>query len=218
MYNNHPNNITFTIERQINSSGLRKRNFLRGSKATNCSTMGISWRQFITNDQQVAGELRATDGKQRMNARASDLKRTPIKDPPSAAVRARNSKHTPTLQFSRTIRKSERTQMTRGNPSRLDGIISASLFPFRVLLKSRLTHSPRHRVQPSLSHSVHSWLYIWMDSDCAFSSRISNSTSFRKKAGWHLVVSFESAANPCYDFFWLGMLVIESVNILAVLS
>ena len=156
MYNNHPNRIKSTIERQINSSGLRKRNFLRGSKATNCSTMGISWRQFITNDQQVAGELRATDRKQRMNARASELKRTPIKDPPSGAARAPHSERTPTLQSSRTIRKSERTQMTRGNPSRLDRIISASLFPFRVLLKSRLTRSSRGCITPSLSHSVHS--------------------------------------------------------------
>ncbi|CAH1646569.1 unnamed protein product [Spodoptera littoralis] len=109
--------------------------------------MGISWRQFITNDQQVAGEVRATDGKQRMNASASELKRTPIKDPPSVGgLHARNARRAAaaveTLQSSRTIRKSERTQMTRGNPSRLDRIISASLFPFRVLLKSLLTRTP----------------------------------------------------------------------------
>lgn len=41
---------------KIKPSGWRKRNFLKGSKATNCFTMGISWRQFITIDQQVAGE------------------------------------------------------------------------------------------------------------------------------------------------------------------
>lgn len=64
--------------------------------------MGISWRQFITNDQQVAGEIRATDGKQRINASASELKRTPIKDPPNVGgVHARNSRQhsNPPVQF-----------------------------------------------------------------------------------------------------------------------
>lgn len=59
--------ISFTIRsftggnNKIKPSVWRKRNFLKGSKATNCSTMGISWRQFITIDQQVAGER--SDGK-----------------------------------------------------------------------------------------------------------------------------------------------------------
>lgn len=109
---------------------------------------------------------RASDGK---NERRVGVPRTPIKDPPNTSeVHCETHANTrnPSVQFEKRTHTSDTRESLR-----LDGIISASLFPFRVLLKLRPVPAPRYEIRLSLSHSIHSWLWIWMNSERAFPSR-----------------------------------------------
>lgn len=81
--------------------------------------MGISWRQFITIDQQVAGER--LDGK----------KPSRHDKGPYTRVHCRQFRRTPTIRILRTNRKTH-TSDTRES-LRLDGIISASISVSRTI-------------------------------------------------------------------------------------
>ncbi|CAB3247923.1 unnamed protein product [Arctia plantaginis] len=160
----------------------RKHNFLGGSKATNCSTMGISWRQFITNDQQVAGEPRAADGKQRMNANASELKRTPIKDPPTVSgVHARNARQhsNPHVQFE----KRTHTNDTRESLLARQNYLGLSISVSRTIEIS--SHSLFAASYMFVSIAFDSFMTVDLNEFgmCVFFPLVSNSTSFREAVG-----------------------------------
>ncbi|CAH0702342.1 unnamed protein product [Spodoptera exigua] len=141
--------------------------------------MGISWRQFITNDQQVAGELRATDGKQRMNASASELKRTPIKDPPS--VGGLHARNTPILPYN--PKKRTHTNDTRESLPARQNYLGLSISVSRTI--EIVSHSHAMEMHSAVPFAFGSFMTVDLNGFgmCVFFPLFSKSTSFRKAGG-----------------------------------
>lgn len=101
-----------------------------------------------------------------------------------------------------TCEQSEkRTQVTRGNPSWLDGVISTSLFPF-VQFKWLLPPALRLYMLLSHSHSIHSWLWNWMNSKRVLGKWKWENPAFEDWSWWHLHARFSFTNFSLLSSFW----------------
>jgi hypothetical protein len=144
--------------------------------------MGISWRQFITIDQQVAGES-AWEGKNEPTIRMETS--TPRQRTPTFEKLSYNSKNA--------------HKWHEGIPPARRNYLS-SLFPFRVLLKSFLPRSCWNGCsRPFRISLIHDCGTEW-DSERALPSR--KQSAFQDYVGWRLHASRRpspaSDVNVCY--------------------
>lgn len=127
---------------------------------------------------------RAADGKQRMNANASELKRTPIKGPPTVSgVHARNARQhsNPPVQFE----KRTHTNDTRESLPARQNYLGLSISVSRTIEIS--SHSLFAAPYMFVSIAFDSFMTVDLNEFemCVFFPLVSISISFREAVWWH---------------------------------